>query len=99
MGLTLVSPTRSQVTVDGALEILLDNPGDARVSARAMRDGSAARREGEPCTVTQGRQTKITCDLADGEYEVRMFAAPLARTTGRGSYTLDYIGSILANSH
>ncbi len=99
MGLTLVSPTRSQVTVDGELEILLDNPTDAKVSARAMRDGSAAGSEGEPCKITAGKQTKITCDLADGEYEVRMFAAPLARTTGRGSYTLDYIGSILVNSN
>ncbi len=100
MGLALDSPDRSQVTVSGQLEIVLDNPIDAKVSARAVRDGSAASAEGDPCATKQtGTKTTITCDLPDGEYEVRMFAAPHARTVGAGSYVLDYIGSILVNSH
>jgi transglutaminase-like putative cysteine protease len=96
LGLTLVSPTRSQITVDGPLEIVLDNPANAAVSARAVRDGSPASAEGEPCNVKLGTTTTITCDLAEGEYEVRMFAAPHGETLA-GSYSLDYIGSILVN--
>jgi len=99
IGLTLVSPTRSQVTVDGEVEILLDNPVNAAVSARALKSGSAAGTQGDPCKVTTGAQTKITCDLDDGEYEVRMFAAPHTRTLSRDGYMLDYIGTILVNSH
>jgi transglutaminase-like putative cysteine protease len=97
-GLALVEPTRSQITVDGDAEIVLDNPRGAIVSAVARRDGE---REGDEtrCKVTTtDAKTRIVCDLADGEWDVKMFAAP-AEAARAGRYTLDYIGSILVNSH
>ncbi len=97
-GLALVAPTRSQITVDGEAEIVLANPDGARVSAIARRDGERA---GEPtrCEVTtKETQTRVTCKLASGEWEVQLFAAR-AVDAHAGGYTLDYVGSILANSH
>jgi transglutaminase-like putative cysteine protease len=98
LGLTLVSPTRSQVTVDGEITIELDNPYGAAISARALREGSADGDKGERCDVTEGKKTTVTCKLADGEYEIRLFGAPASRTKS-GSYMLDQFGTILANSH
>jgi hypothetical protein len=97
-GLSLVAPTRSQVTVDGAVTITLDNPYRAKVVARAVRDGSGKDAEGDECDVAEGAKTEITCTLADGEYEIRMYATPRSNVK-LGSYSLDFIGSILANSH
>jgi len=98
LGMTLVSPTRSQVTVSGEITIVLDNPHGAAVSARAIREGSADDAKGERCEVTEGKQTTIKCALDDGEYEIRLFGAPASRTKA-GSYMLDQFGTILANSH
>jgi hypothetical protein len=98
LGITLVSPTRSQVTVDGELVIALDNPYRAKLMARAIRDGSAKDAEGEACEVTEGAQTEITCILGEGEYEIRMYGTAKSNVKV-GSYSLDFIGSILANSH
>ena len=99
LGLSLVSPTRSQITADdGEAVIVLDNPLDAAMTAVARRDGQ---REGDDtrCKVTTtDHRTRIVCDLADGEWDVQMFAAP-ASAARAGRYTLDYIGSILVNSH
>lgn len=97
LGLTLVSPTRSQVTVSGEITIVLDNPRGAAVSARALREGSADGAKGERCEVTEGKQTTVTCALDDGEYEIRLFGAPASRTKG-GSFMLDQFETILANS-
>ena len=98
LGLSLLAPTRSQITVDGEATIVLDNPLGAEVVAEAHVDGSARGSDGTRCKVSGGKRTTITCRLAEGEYEVQMFAAPasLART---GRYSLDYVGSILVNSH
>ncbi len=96
-GLSLVAPTRSQITVDGEATIVLDNPAGAEVIAQAHRDGSAREDDGIECRVAKGKRTTITCNLPDGEYEVQMFAAPAQH--GTGSYSLDYVGSILVNSH
>lgn len=97
LGLRLVSPTRSQITVDGNASIVLDNPYGAEIVAAAVREGSAKDAEGQDCEVTDGAKTTITCELPDGEYEIRMYAAPRSRVKV-GGYTLDYVGSILANS-
>lgn len=98
LGLSLVAPTRSQITVDGTATIVLDNPYGAEVVADAHRDGTSHNDEGTRCKVDSGKQTTITCSLADGEYEVQMFAAPASRVK-IGRYKLDYVGSILVNSH
>jgi transglutaminase-like putative cysteine protease len=107
LGLALREPNRSQVTVHGDVAIVLDNPRGALVSAVARLDGGK-RGEEARCTVTpapeaiaagaaRSTRTTIACNLDEGEYEVRMFAAP-ARGSLRGPYTLDYVGSILVNS-
>ena len=97
LGLSLVSPTRSQITVSGEATIVLANPRAAAVAANARRDGSPRSETGKPCKVALGVQTTITCSLSAGEYEVEIFAAP-ARATMGGEYVLDYVGSILVNS-
>ena len=86
LGLTLESPTRSQVSVSGTLEIVLDNPYGAEVLAQPKN------RSGECRVAAAGGKTTATCSLPDGEHEVRLFAGP------RGSRSYEYIGSILANS-
>ena len=100
LGMRLVEPTRSQISVDGEATIILDNPYRAKVSAFAMldngdRNGREIRCETKPRGATQ---LAITCDLPDGEYEVRMFGAPASAGEGGVRYSLDYIGSILVNS-
>jgi transglutaminase-like putative cysteine protease len=98
LGLSLVTPTRSQITVEGEATIVLDNPYGAEVVAQAHRDGTSREGPGVECAVSSGKRTTITCELPDGEYEVQMFAAPSSRVVV-GRYTLDYVGSILVNSH
>ena len=101
LGLALESPTRSQVTVDGDLAIVLANPRGALLSATFRVDGSTARGD-HRCTTRPltGARTEIACHLGTGQFEIQMFGAPAAVVHAEGgSYTLDYIGSILANSH
>ena len=111
LGLSLLDPNRSQVTVSGDVTIVLDNPRGALMSAVAKVDGGK-RGEETRCKVTpdpqawargstpatgKGGRTTIECDLEEGEYEVKLFAAPAAAAAA-GSYVLDYVGSILVNS-
>lgn len=98
LGLWLLEPNRSQVTVHGDVTIVLDNPRGAMMSAVAKVDGDARGTETR-CKVTPGAgtRTEIACDLDEGEYEVKLFAAPKVERT-YGSYRLDYVGSILVNS-
>jgi hypothetical protein len=98
LGLSLLEPNRSQVTVHGDVSIVLDNPRGARVSAVA-RDESDPSGKQIRCTVSPGAGTRttITCELAEGEYEVKLFAAPKQERT-YGTFLLDYMGSILVNS-
>ncbi|MBX3155147.1 MAG: hypothetical protein KF773_04035 [Deltaproteobacteria bacterium] len=92
-GLTLVSPTRSQVSANGEITIVLENPYAARLMA------TVSDRASDRCTEkTEGTRTEIVCPLERGEHEVTLFAAP-AKQPGEGdSYRLDYIGTILVNS-
>ena len=96
-GLSLVEPARSQITVDGRAVITLDNPRGSIVSAVAKRERD--RGDETRCEVTTtATTTRIVCDLSDGEWNVQMFAAH-SDAARAGRYTLDYIGSILVNSH
>lgn len=94
LGVVLESPTRSQITVDGDAEILLDNPYGAEITAVAQRAGTTSR--DVRCTVEPASGTKlaIRCPLDPGQYEVLMFGSPKAST--RSSY--EYFGTILVNS-
>jgi hypothetical protein len=95
LGLVLESPTRSQITVRGTATIELANPYNARITAVARPDnGRRGGREQRCETATASLRTTVTCELADGEYQVSVFGAP-AGSTG----SLDHVGSILVNSH
>jgi len=90
-GLTLLDPTRAQVSVDGEIAITLDNPQKAAVTAEAHIDGAS----GEPrrCEVASvDRRTLVHCKLGDGAYEIQLFAGT------PGAMQLEYVGSLLANS-
>jgi hypothetical protein len=86
-GLALRDPTRAQVSVDGSIAITLDNPQHAELMAEARADGSTG--EGKPCLAGD---TKITCSLGRGEYDIELFAGH------KGDARLEYIGTVLANS-
>lgn len=93
-GLTLIDPTRAQVSVDGEIAITLDNPQKSTIEAYAKIDGAPG--EGSPCEVaTVERRTLIHCKLGDGAYEIQLFAG--AAGASRSS-RYDYVGSLLANS-
>jgi transglutaminase/protease-like cytokinesis protein 3 len=86
LGLTLESPTRSQVSVSGELVIVLDNPYGAELLAQPKNRSATCK------VTTAAGKTTATCSLPDGEHEVQLFAGP------RNSRGYEYIGSILANS-
>jgi hypothetical protein len=97
LGVSLESPTRSQVTVSGEVTLVLDNPYGAKLLAYATLDngkkgGAEIRCEIKPRS--GGTKTDVTCELPDGEYEVRLFGA----SAGSEGW-LDHLGSILVNSH
>ena len=90
-GLTLLDPTRAQVSVDGEIAITLDNPRKASVTAVARIDGSGG--SGQHCEVASiDRRTLVHCKLGDGAYEIQLFAGDA------GAMQLEYVGSLLANS-
>lgn len=97
-GLDLASPTRSQISVDGDAELVLDNPQNAKILATARRDGEKAGKQ-ERCAVeTTANRSRITCTLSAGEWEVQLFAAHDADVkAATGRYSLEYVGSILVN--
>lgn len=89
-GLTLESPTRSQVSVDDRVEIVLRNPKGLFVLASYTRqDGT----RGARCTVNNGREATISCEFdGEGTYQVTLFAAPKRV----GSYPM--VGRIQVNA-
>jgi hypothetical protein len=93
LGLEIVEPVRSQVTVDGELEIVFDNPRHAEVMAFARAAG--AKDDGPPCTSKpDGSRLRIACHLGVGQFEVQIYGAPAGTRSG----TFHGIGSILVNS-
>jgi transglutaminase-like putative cysteine protease len=90
-GLTLLDPTRAQVSVDRAIAITLDNPRNVSIMADARIDGANA--AGSKCEVANlDRRTLIHCKLGDGAYEIQLYAGE------PGAMQLEYVGSLLANS-
>jgi len=95
LGVSLISPSRSQITVtDGEAEVLLDNPYRAEVVAYATRAGGTS--EEVRCKVEPrvGTHAAVVCELPHGQYEVKLFGAP----AGARSRRYDYFGTILVNS-
>lgn len=89
-GLELLSPTRSQVTVEGSARIELANPRGKYLMAVAAEHGQE---EGEECTVTRGERVRVECALPDeGTYHVRLFV----NDEQYGSF--DYVGELEFNN-
>jgi hypothetical protein len=72
-GFTLVSPDRSQVTVQGAAEIALTNRRGRYLLAKTEREGGSGEAE---CQVAYDRQdARVRCDLPDeGSYRLRLYS-------------------------
>lgn len=84
----LVTPTRSQVTVDGDFDAEMRNPGKLFTLATFAREGAEQRTN---CQVTPGELTRIHCPLpGEGSYVVRLYS----NEERYGSY--DYIGQFQA---
>jgi hypothetical protein len=91
LGATLLSPTRSQVTVDSSIDVVIDNPYGAEMLGNAHRNGST---DIQVCDTrpVEGTEVTVRCGhLGQGQYEVDLFGA-----LGDGSYL--YIGSIWVNA-
>lgn len=90
LGLTLLGPDRSQVSVDEVFEIAVDNPQGRFILAKfvgAVGSGGAGR-----CAVVNGPRASARCVLpAAGAYQVELYAAPAEF----GSYPL--VGSFAVN--
>lgn len=94
--ISLEQPTRSQVTVDGELTIVVDNPRHLEVQGESRPQHPA---DGKLDKVTcdsreRGAKVEITCKLPAGEHEVLLYAGE----RHVGGYQLAYVGSILANA-
>ena len=71
-GLQLVAPDRSQVDVQGKLEILLKNPHNFFMAARSEARGSLG--QPEDCGVDDGPAPRISCTFSQaGRYDVKLF--------------------------
>lgn len=73
-GLELISPTRSQVDVDGPFDVLIKRPEGRYLLARyKTRDGVEGR-----CSVTHAATTTVHCPLpGPGTYDVDLFGGPV----------------------
>jgi transglutaminase/protease-like cytokinesis protein 3 len=85
----LISPTRSQVTVRGTLEIVMRAPPSLFTSATWRLRGTHERTH---CAVRRGELTTVTCPLPSaGAYAVELFS----NAQESGDY--HYIGEVEAN--
>ncbi len=74
LGLRMISPDRSQVTVSSALEIQIGNPQGAYLLASSTPKAETG--DETECSVTRGDPSIIHCPLGgDGEYIVNVFAS------------------------
>jgi hypothetical protein len=91
LGLELTSPTRSQVSVSGAITVEISNPRRRDVMATIeSADGGKSRNCGYD---DNARTLRLRCgSIADGEWRVDLWASP------HGARTLAYVGSIWVNS-
>lgn len=78
-GLELLSPRRSQVTVSGSLEVLLNNPRRRDLLAHRLRPEGGDQAD---CDVSNGPSAMVRCGFASpGTYRVQLFSAGRPDTT------------------
>ena len=97
LGVTLDSPARSQVTVDGELDLIIGNPRHATLMAEWVAlDGKSAPHE---CVVEQGTdKAKVHCTFEHGASRVLLFGGTTIRTaTGTRSKLMNF-GAVEVNS-
>ena len=94
LGVVLVEPTRSQITVDGAVKIALANPRRAVIMADVGAEGSHD--HGSPCSDVplSDEHVVLTCKVGTGQFEIRLFGAAAAHPGD----SLPYFGSIQVNA-
>ena len=91
-GLELLAPDRSQVDVQGKLDILLRNPQNVFMTARYEEPGSS--REPERCHVADGPSPSISCNFSrPGRYDVMLF------TNRSRSGIFDFAGQLQVNAN
>lgn len=92
-GYTLLSPQRSQVTVEGSITIEAENTlGRFMMATATLKDG--AEELEEKCGVSGDKKISITCKLpAEGRYEIELYS----NTERYG--TFDFVGKIQANNN
>ena len=104
LGLVLESPTRSQVTVSGEVDIVFDNPYGVRIEGgivpeKGKRGGRISLGDGTCKSANApNRKTILTCKVPDGEYAVELFGQLKTEVHTRGTTTFEHIGTILVNS-
>jgi transglutaminase-like putative cysteine protease len=100
LGVTLLDPVRSLVTVEGDIEITIDNPRKAQLRGIVHQDGvpddlfDSGRCVTDPMA---GTKVKLTCKLGSGQFEIQLFGARKSKPN-EGGTTFSYFGSVLANS-
>ncbi|MEZ4382190.1 MAG: transglutaminase domain-containing protein [Nannocystaceae bacterium] len=73
-GFTLVAPTRSQVTVDGDVELVLGNRRAHHMIAKAVPMAGGAI---ERCDVRGAEELRVRCGgLASGTYNIQLYSSP-----------------------
>ena len=87
-GLTLRTPTRSQVTVSERIDVVIDNPREVPLLATVVeRDHDEDAQEG--CDVTPGTTTRVTCELAASrQYALTIFVPTHEEDRYAGAATL-----------
>jgi transglutaminase-like putative cysteine protease len=99
LGVSLVDPDRSQVTVEHDLAIALANPRHAALVADVVVAGTRGIDKGTECAATPvtDEHAVLSCPIGTGQFEVRMYGAPAASADSSGTIHFDYIGSIQVN--
>jgi transglutaminase-like putative cysteine protease len=99
LGVKLVEPTRSQVTADGDVTIVVENPRHIKLVADVIVVG--AKDHGRRCTDSStGDRVSFKCSVGSGQFEVQMFGAlqpSHEEASGMIVSTFDYFGSLQVN--
>lgn len=98
LGIALVDPARSQVTVDDQVAITLDNPQHARIAADLVADGAHDRRTDCVTRPITDAHPTITCKVASGQFEVRLYGISQQDSPDEhAAMHLEYFGSLQVN--
>lgn len=90
----LLEPRRSQITVDGQVQVRISNPGRYFVMSSYLDLNAPSGTEGTDCDVQQGPTVVATCRFSrPGNWRVRLFT----NNERYGRYA--YAGQILVNSN